>query len=221
MTQTQIFKHTAAILSRLAERGIEIYEPSSFSEVPRLLNETGQPSMQPMMSLERNDFAVGEAFWLFLRKEGRCIGGISAKITNLQTEPFSEYLARTSINQYGSSGPAIADFAPQLDLMKGRLIYFGGVHISKGHQGSREVLSDLAHYARLLAASYWKFDWMYTIVDYAHRRLAVDYGFDWRIRKALSWHEPIPDGRSNDHMILASSVMDFEHLLRTVEPGQL
>jgi hypothetical protein len=204
------------------ERGLSFYEPHSFDEVPTLLAEVGKQFEHPMTALKRNDFTLGQAFWLFLRKEGKCIASISAKLTDLNGEAFGSYIRRTTDNQYDVPSGSIRSVAEALDQrLSGRLIYFGGIEFSANERGSRAILADFSQFARLLGASYWEFDWMYTIIAYKHRRLADDYGFHWRIRNALEWRDPAPTGRENSQMFLLTEARDFAHDLRAVQPGEL
>lgn len=222
MNHTDIIAHSGAILARLKAAELTLYEPYGFDEVPKLLAEVGKQYEHPMSSLVRNDFTVGQAFWLFLKKEGQCIATISARHIDLNGENFGSYLKRTSNNQYGTHGDALSKVAEPLEKeVGGRLIYFGGIEFSPEHRGSRRVLADFSHYSKLLAATYWDFDWMYTIIARKHHRLADDYGFHWRVRNAMIWNDPVPEGRENSQMILASSALQLSYDLRTIQPGEL
>jgi hypothetical protein len=222
VTRTEIFNHASAIVSRMSDAGFRFYEPANFSEVPALWEAIGKRYEHPMTSLERNDFTLAQAFWLFLMKGDQPVAGIGAKLEDLRDEAFGSYIRRVSRHQYRTSGEAVKWVAPPIDrAFSGRLIYFGGIEVHPDFRGKSGLISDFSQMARLLGATAWDFDWMYTIISYRHRKIADRYGFELRFRNAISWHQPPPEGRSDDQMVLATSREYFSHLLRTVEPGEL
>ena len=54
------------------------------------------------------------------------------------------------------------------------------------------------------------FNCIYAYLPDHHRRIAVDYGFTTTIRNAVSWKDPVPEGRLSSHVI---SLVPRDHLI--------
>lgn len=222
MTNDQILLHMKAIEERLEAAGLSLSTRTSPGLVEEGLQEVGKKSVHPMSEVHDEELAQGRAFWLFLEREGKCVSCISAKKVNLNGENFGSHFRTLAQSRYAGRCDVVTDVSqPLIDDLKGRLIYFGGIEVAPGERGGIRQLSDFAQYAKLLAATLWEFDWMYTIIAYRHRRLADDYGFTGKYRNAVTWTAPVPEGLSNDQMFLGLNSLHFSHILNSVEPGQL
>jgi len=197
----------------LRQAGLDLYAPEGFEDILENVEATGRKYQMPMMSLERNDFTSEQAFWLFLRKENVTVGGVSAKFFDLGGEGLDRYLRRTSQMQYGRSDDPIENIAPPIrDEIKRKLIYIGELEIHPSARGQRSIVTALMKSVQYLAALRWSnFDWMYAFMATQHKRLITDYGFTWQIPNAITWKEPIPDGRRNDHWFVALPRSHFMH----------
>ena len=58
------------------------------------------------------------------------------------------------------------------------------------------------------------FEAMYAFIPANHVKLTDGYDFSWKIPAAITWKEPVPQGRLNDHW--AVDRVDFEHIWSTV-----
>jgi hypothetical protein len=222
MTNDQVVLHMKAITERMAAAGLTLSTRSEQSSVDEGLQQVGKMRVHPMSQVHEDELADGRAFWLFLEREGRCISCISAKLVCLEGEDFGSHFRSLAESRYSGRCGVVSDVSqPLVDDLKGRLIYFGGIEVAPGERGGIRQLSDFAQYAKLLAATRWEFDWMYTIIAYRHRRLADDYGFTGKYRNAVTWSTPVPEGLSNDQMFLGLNSIHFSHILNSVEPGQL
>lgn len=222
MTNEYIQLHMKAIEDRMSALGLSLATRNTLEGVRKGLEEVGKTSVHPISKIHDDELSEGRAFWLFLEREGRCISCISAKKINLNDEDFGSHFRSFAQSRYVGRSDVVADVSqPLVDDLKGRLIYFGGIEVAPGERGGIRQLSDFAHFAKLLAATLWEFDWMYTIIAYRHRRLADDYGFAGKYRNAVTWHAPVPEGLSNDQMFLGLSSTHFSHIVNSVEPGQL
>lgn len=214
--------HISAVEKNFSSQGAELFVSTSVDEIAECLEEVGKPSVHPLTSVSEKDMSEGRAFWLFLRAEGECVACISAKFFDLGDEDFSQFFHRYTRQQYHSDSDLLGGVAqPLIDEVKGRVIYFGGIEVASGSQGSLTRLASFSHYVKLLAASRWDFDWMYTIIANKHRKLADYYGFHWKLPNALTWNAPVPEGLANDHIILATNPTHFEHRLLASEPGKV
>ena len=199
-------------LRNLTDHGFDVFSPEDFRSVPKMVAETGRPAQTPMLSIDRNDFVRSDAFWLFLMRDGVAVGGCAARRYDLAGESLESYLRRTSKNQYMREEDPIISVAKPLRRITGRLIYLGELQLHKSVRGNVSVLSSFFHMAQALAALEWEFDWIYAFVPLAHRRLVADYGFNFYIKNAITWHDPPPPGRLNDHVLVAIDIESFSHL---------
>jgi len=222
MTPQKIRAHMEAIQVKMESRDLEFYVSRQHNEVLKLISEVGKPYIHPMSRVKKRELVDGRAFWLFLRKDGRCIACISVRSISLDGVDFGTFFKKLAAEQYAEKANVVRSVSqPVVDLLSGELVYLGGIEFAPDQRGSIKVLGNFTQYARLMAASLWEFDWMYTIIAHRHRRLADDYGFETSIRNAVSWADPIPEGLANDQMILTTSKVHFSHVLHSVDPGQL
>jgi len=214
--------HMAAIQSRFDQRSLELRVVQDARSAQRVLREVGKPGVHPLSEVSDEELQGGSAFWLAVERDGRAIACISAKVVDLTNRNFEDYMVNLCREKY-SDGSALVDRVaqPLSESFAGRLIYFGGIEFSESERGNIRLVADFSHYVKLYSAATWPFDWMYTIIAHRHRKLADLYGFGWRIKNALHWRDPAPQGVENDHMILAVNRVQFEHDLGSAEPGQL
>lgn len=217
-----ILTHMRAIEKRFNADGLSLHVCTAPEELPALLGDVGKKRVHPMSEVSEDDLRSGRAFWLFLKREDRCITCISAKSVDLDGKDFGNYFRDLAATRYRGRDEVVASVSqPLVDELRGRLIYFGGIEVAPDERGGIRRLGDFAQYVKLLAATRWDFDWMYTIIAYKHRRLADDYGFNGKYRNAISWADPIPEGLANDQMILGLNAVHFSHIVSSVEPGNL
>ena len=222
MERQNIHSHMQAIEERFNAEGLSLYVCENPKKLPALLKEVGKKKVHPMSEVSEDELASGRALWLFLKRDGRCIFCISAKLVDLGEKDFGNYFRNLAASKYIGRDDVVASVSqPLVDELRGRLIYFGGIEVAPDERGGIRRLGDFAQYVKLLSAMRWDFDWMYTIIAYKHRRLADDYGFNGKYRNAISWAEPVPEGLANDQMILGLNAVHFSHIVRSVEPGNL
>ncbi|MCF6433828.1 MULTISPECIES: hypothetical protein [unclassified Leisingera] len=222
MEHQSIHTHMQAIEERFKADGLTLYVCEDPEELPPLLREVGKKKVHPMSETSEDELKSGRALWLFLKREGRCIICISAKLVDLGEKDFGDYFRNLAASKYVGRDDVVASVSqPLVDELRGRLIYFGGIEVAPDERGGIRRLGDFAQYVKLLAAMRWDFDWMYTIIAYKHRRLADDYGFNGKYRNAIRWVEPVPEGLANDQMILGLNAVHFSHIVSSVEPGNL
>ncbi|MEL6411599.1 MAG: hypothetical protein AAFQ38_14475 [Pseudomonadota bacterium] len=222
MEQSNIHSHMQAIEEQFNAEGLTLSVVTNADELPLLLAEVGKKNIHPMSSVSQDELSEGHAFWLFLKRENKCISCISAKLVDLGGKDFGKYFRGLAAARYSDRSDVVTSVSqPLVDELHGRLIYFGGVEVAPHERGNLRRLGGFVHYVKLMAAKRWDFDWMYTIVAYKHRRLADDYGFNGKYRNAISWSDPVPEGLANDQMILGLNAVHFSHIVSSVEPGNL
>ncbi len=216
MREQVILQSVAPFFEEIEKLGYEVHATSDFDEIERLVAQTGRANQTPMMSISRLDFTRSQAFWAFLMKDGEAIGGSGVKYIDLEGEDFTAYLQRTSRAQYGRESDPIAEFArPLADTLRGRLIYIGELELRAQCRGSLRLVAAFGKVLQGLAALKWaSFDWMYAIVPEAHLKFDHLYGFSLTIPDALTWAEPVPEGRLNSHAFLAVEGRHIEHLFK-------
>jgi hypothetical protein len=197
----------------LKDRGMDVDATQDFDEVRRRWTQTGRKKQSPMMDVNRHEFTQRDAFWLFLTEGGETVGGIGVKYVDLVDESFGSYLRRTSRAQYDRLEDPIYSIArPVLDQVSGRLIYIGELEFREDKRGRISILTALVGIAKALAAQEWSdFQWMYAFIPKEHVRFIYAYGFSYQLANAITWHEPVPDGRLNSHFIILLDRYSFAH----------
>jgi hypothetical protein len=205
LIEMQLVRKAAPHLQMLDNEGFQLYAPTDFREIPDLVAQTGRAAQSPMMSLSRNDFTQGNAFWLFLMVDGVCVGGCAAHLIDLRDEPFEAYLRRSSQALYGRDEDPIDSIArPVCTEIKGKLIYFGELEIHRQYRGRIKALAAFTRIIQALAVMKWPdFDWMYAYVPFEHVKLTGIYGFTWQMPYAIRWKKPVPPGRLDNHWMIA------------------
>ena len=223
MLHKEIIVESAALLKTLNDEGFDCEADDDFDRIMRWLSEGPKPNQHPTISLERNDFTRGSAFWTFLIQDGARLGRLAARYFELKGEGLGDYIRRTSNAQFGD-GHEVVDFvAPSISqFIGGRLIFFGDLQIPRDLRVNRKTLSSYARLSMVLAGMTWPdFDWMYAYVTKAHARQAELYGFTYRVPRVITWKKPIPEGRDDTHVLVAIPAADFWHMLRTGEMSEL
>lgn len=223
MRHKEIIVESAALLKTLNAEGFDCEADDDFESISRWLERDVTLSQNPKISLLRNDFVKGSAFWSFLTRDGERVGRLAARFYDIRDEPLGDYLRRTNNAQFGKGREVVDYIAPSVSqFIGGRLIFFGDLEISPQVRTSRKVLSAFARLTMVLSAMTWAdFDWMYAFVTRQHARQAELYGFTYRVPRVLSWKKPVPEGRDDTHVLVASPAADFWHLLRTGEMSEL
>lgn len=220
LSELNIIRHCSDHLSELAKEGYEVEAPDDFGRISDMVGRTGRRRQTPMMTLARNDFTRKDAFWFFLMRDSEPVAGTAAMYIDLGGESFDSYLRRTSQEQYHRDEDPIAAIAPPVNAhVQGRLIYLGELEMHPGHRGRPRTLFRFARVMMGLSALKWpEFDVMYAFVPKEHLKLADGYGFTWRVPRAITWAEPVPKGRLNDHWLVATSRDDFVHAWAGAKP---
>lgn len=222
MFQKDLIVQSAAILRRLNEQGHDISVADDFEAIQQWIREKKRGPQNPKISLERNDFTKGEAFWVFLEIEGERRGTLAARHFDLGGERLGDYLRRTSNAQFGGGRDVVAKVAPSAsEMIGGKMIFFGDLLIDVDARGSRQILAAYCRITMILAAMTWSdFDWMYAFITKKHVRLADLYGFTYRVPRIITWRKPIPEGRDDTHVLIAIPAADFWHMLATGEMSE-
>lgn len=215
MFQLELISFGAPIIDALKAAGYEPLVVNDFDQVSELAHETGKTGSTPMMQIDRNDFVKGEAFWLFLRKDGRCVAGLAAKFFDLSNESLESYWRRTSKGQYQRAFDPITTVDPMVGLLRGRMVYVGELIVDEDYRGKTAVLTRFARLMQLLASNEWRFDWMFGFISEEHTVLNRLYGFSMLVRHAITWADPEPIGRLNTHSLVASSERQIRLLFTT------
>ena len=187
----------------LEEQGYKLFSPSSFADVERLSAQTGRQVQTPMLSVDRNDFVSSAAFYIFLEHSDQVVAGAAAKFVDLENEGFEDYTRRTSQRQYAREEDPVMAVSPIASkLIRGQTVYTGELEFREDHRGKIQVAAAFARVLIGTAFLKWKSAQVfYAFLPLQHRRIAFDYGFSQIIREAITWKQPAPKGRRNDHII--------------------
>ncbi len=204
---------------RLSAKGFEFQVTDDFNMAESLLNEVGRET-QPMLSISRLDPTTTDTFWAFLFADGKAVASSAARYFELGRESLESYLRRTSRQQYRREDDPIEWIAPSLSSdLSGNIIYLGELQIKDQYKGHFSVAVSFVNLVTILAGlQFSRFDWMFAYIPFKHRRLIFDYGFSVSYRSPITWKEPVPPRRLNDHIIIAQSRAHFEDNWRVREP---
>ena len=64
LIELEIMRRAAPHLNTLEADGFKIFAPKDFTQIQELVKQTGREQQTPMLSMARNDFTLGSAFWL-------------------------------------------------------------------------------------------------------------------------------------------------------------
>lgn len=223
MLHKEIILQSAALLRTLNDDGFDCEADDDFARITEWLAREDKLHQNPKISLVRNDFVKGSAFWTFLKQGEARVGRLAARYYDLKGEPLGHFLERTNNAQFGDGRAVVDCVAPSVSqLMGGRLVFFGDLDVSLRTRTSRKTLSAFARLTMVLSGMTWPdFDWMYGFVTKQHARQAELYGFTYRVPRVVTWKKPVPEGRDDTHVLVAIPAADFWHLLRTGEMSEL
>lgn len=219
MREQDIIQSVAPFFEEIERLGYEVEATSDFEKIIDLVAATGRRAQTPMMSVLRNDFTEETAFWSFLFREGKVVGGIGAKFEPLGREPFASYIGRTARTQYGRESNPISEVAePANALISGNIVYIGELEFAREHRGNLRLLEAFMRVHQGLCAVKWRnLDWIYAIVPEEHQRFSWLYGFMVSVPGVLKWHDPLPEGRLNSHVLLATEGRFIPYVLRNAK----
>ena len=214
LIELEIMRRAAPHLNTLEADGFQIFAPKDFTQIQDLVRQTGRGQQTPMMSIARNDFTLGNAFWLFLMVDGKCVGGCAAHMIDLRDESFEHYLRRTSKEQYNCEEDPIDQVArPVAQEINGRVVYIGELELHPRYRGKIGALSAFIRVMQALIAVKWPdFDWMFAFIPFDHVKLTGKYGFTWQMPYAVRWKKPAPEGRLDSHWIIGLPRAHFDQL---------
>lgn len=214
MIELDVAKRAGPFLFNLQEAGFDLVAPDNFAAIEPMVRAMGNSGQAPMLSVTRNDFTRGDAFFLFLTEGSTYVGSVAARFLDLRDEDFGSFLRRTSKAQYDRELDPIVSIAPPVRReISGKLIFLGELKVLAEHREKRDVLVSFMRMSQALAAMKWPdFDWIYAFIPQDHMDMTDDYGFTWKMPRAITWRDPVPEGRSNDHWLVAVPRPHFTHL---------
>lgn len=189
----------------LARAGYKVMTTDDFVDVSRRLAECGRANQAPMSDVRRNDFTKGRAFWLFVERDGLTVAGIGASFVDLGGERFSEYLFRTSQSQYDRSTQPIAGIKRVVDQLQGRLVYVSDLTSGLSARKTSSVVRPMLSMLQLVALDRWLFDWMYAFIPREKAKIGSTAQFFLKVDGALTWNKPVPIGRKDSHILIATT----------------
>lgn len=214
MFQMDLADGAAVHLAELRKLGCEVMAIDDFGQIEARLEEIGSPYRAPMFDVRRNDFTQGDAFWLFLMRRGKPVGGVAARHIDLRDESFFDYVQRVSGEQYGAEAPLHSMAPPLKTRLGGRLVQLDRLHLADEDLAKPALMRAFGHMVVVLSAMTWpEFDWMYSFAPEAHGALQAAYGFPVVTPHALTWRPPVPFLHANSEAVIYLSKLDFLHLL--------
>ena len=217
MKQHYLVELASMLLWEVQDRGFNIEPVQSIDDFEGRVTALGKPENHPMLSPRWHDFLHSDAFGLILRSDGRDVGGVAARFTDLRDESLADYWARTYRRAYGSGASCpVRSPAPIVrNQMSGKIVYVGEMFIIPDMRGMKHLSALLVRYLQVLSAITWRPDWIYGFVRDAdaQRGKANQYGFSIQIPVAQIWAVDRPDRSSGEHLV----ANDYQHLCHAAE----
>lgn len=218
MNETTVFGIWGACERRLNERGLSLLQTSDFDRVPEILAVLEKPYLTPMLSPGMHDFTEATCFWLFLYQGDTPVAGVSLKLEELGSDTVDTYWRRAARRQYGGGQEVLSDVAaPLVEMLKGRLVYYGDLIVANGQRGAIKMVEYFIRCAVILGGLKWDPDWHYAFLQSRHARAgaAARYGFTRNVPFAQTWIGSAPKTRSNEDVCIALPRREWRHVVAT------
>lgn len=176
--------------------GIRVEQLEDFSKVKSLVSITQKNYLTPLASPEKNDLTHGNCIWLigWYESEPVILGG--ARLEDLQGEPVTSFWPRSLGRLYGRDPQALISAISEevAKRLRGRLAYFGDLHVAKNNRGSLANLRAFTTIGHLAVSLQWNPDHTYAFVreDDVMRGAAARYGFCDMYVRPITWVDPPP-----------------------------
>ena len=191
---------------KLLRLGYTVVATDDFDDIGRRLRECGRHKQAPMSSVSRNDYTQGRAFWLFLERDDRSVVGIGVALIDLgKRENLAQYIDRTSKGQYCRDTNPVARIKRVINAIDGRLVYVGDLTSSTDDRETSAAIRPLFTMIQLLCVDEWDFDWMYAYIPREKAKIGSIAQFYFKVDNAITWHNPVPEGRKNSHTLIATT----------------
>lgn len=201
----------------LAARGLQIDPTTDFDSGEKRMVAMEKRGFTPMLSSQFHDLSKEDAFWLFLRKDGRDIAGVAARLDRLGSESLSDYWLRSYARLYGLDTDGVSHLhAPAaVSNIRGKVAYLGEFYFYPFARGSRHLYSLFTHLLFCYCQLHWRPDWQYAFVRKkdVERGLASLYGYTLQLPGAQTWLTPVRGRTSNEYLVALPSE-DLVHAAR-------
>ncbi|SMP32025.1 hypothetical protein [Shimia sagamensis] len=202
------------LVAYLEEKGFDVEEVTDPSEIADLVTDVGKPYLTPMSSPLQNDFTEGNILCLVARRDGVPVMMGCARLEDLGSETVGRYWSRVFSRAYarGESDRVVGAVLPTIeDEIRGRLVYFGDLFVSKEVRGSRLALRAFVAIGHLAVSLKWKPNWTYCFIKESDGMLSTAgiYGFNRIFGRPFQWGIEPPAPRSNSELLVAVSSDDL------------
>lgn len=195
--------------SELTRLGYEVTTTQDFDKVKEITAQMGKKYFTPSLDPLFNDFTAANCFWQILSKDGEphICGGV--RLDDLGTTRVGEYWRNWFKRLYGEGEKEhILGVSPVLDdALRGRLVYFGDLHVDERHRGNLDALALYLCHGQALVCLKWNPDFTYAFIHdrFVAQGAAFRYGFNRTERMAQRWIQSPPTPRSSHECCAFSS----------------
>ncbi len=214
-------------LNGIGQLGYEVEISTDFELAQKEMNKLGKHEFSPMLMAQANDFTSANCFWMFLKRDGRIIGGACAKYDDLERETVASYWERTLKRHYPVPGAQTVFVRAESAAcqLRGRMVYMGDLFIQKEERGSPHLIRYYTHLLFVTVRMKWPdVDWIYVFLrsqEVFRGRVAL-YGFTDCVPGVLAWEDSI-NYRSVSDQLASISAERLAHIVThyATEPGEL
>ncbi len=215
-------KRIGRLSSYLESKGFSVEEVTELADVEGIVAEAEKPYLTSMNSPLQNDFTRANSLWLVARKNGVPAFVGCAKLEDLLDEEVTQYWSRLFKRHYGRHGE-ITHSLPMVDReLRGRLVYFGDLFVSRQFRGSLPALRAFVAIGHSAVSLKWDPDWTYCFIRERDvmRGASSLYGFTRVFGNPFDWGEKPPPPRNGTEWLVAVPRSDVstscEATIRTV-----
>ena len=202
-------------LEVLRKPGFSVEGTNDITKFENRMLEIGKKRNHAMISPSWHDFTQPEVFGLILKKDGRDVGGVAARHTDIGRESLAEYWQRSYQRLYGEGEVSPVHSAAPIaqHSMRGRIVYLGELYLSRPVRGTPFLTSSVLRYHQALAAITFSPDWLYGFIraEDINRGKGTQYGFSIQVNSAQLWHRSAPN-RSETEYLVANDMDHLNHI---------
>lgn len=210
MAALHAFRHCTNLL---ADKGLSVSEEAFGPDLVGEMGEIGKAAPSPQLSYELSDLTPANSFWLGLRRSGKLVGTVAARLDDLGDYDPSIFIER-SLSRYwctGKDASVRVRIPPHCRTLKGAVIYMGDLFLAPEEVGDKEKTFCLMHCAHAAAFLTWpKAEAVYAFMrmsDYLEKGNLYGFTSSSYINVA-SWQNP-PLYRSEHEALCILTRQDF------------
>lgn len=194
----------------LTGQGYRVEEVADFSRIEEIVAASEKAYLTPLVSPQKNDLTEGNCLWLVAWKGDVPVMLGGARLEDLGLESVSTFWPRSLERLYDRPKGELIEAVCETvgSVLRGRLAYFGDLHVSPQARGRNSLKSVRAFVTlgHLAVSLKWKPEFVYAFIREADalRGASLRYGFLDVYPQPMRWLDP-PNPRTNSEWCCVTS----------------